>query len=337
MKKIPLILLAVFGTITVNSAHSDSAKLTNPANGHSYQRFDVAKTWSQAKDACANQGGYLATITSQAENDWIVKNSLQGTSNSTRLGGSDEQIEGTWIWITGESFVYTNWNSGEPNSGYGGYEEDSLFFNADGTWNDGSSNVAASSYLCEWNSSNPALKLSWKIPALHYCSANRLNGTNTLTSETCFNNIQGATVKAFAVSVRSRMTIFVNPTNQTGSFFFKMTFPSELKISSVNIINSEPIPRQESSEVADILSLIGSEVAGEIFGLLSVPVELLAPQTAGDPSFLELLGTNSVLSKQLYPYQTIERHFQRPSPSVSMTIVVDSDISFTKFKTLMDK
>jgi hypothetical protein len=24
--------------------------------------------------------------------------------------------EGTWKWVTGETYSYTNWNSGEPNN-----------------------------------------------------------------------------------------------------------------------------------------------------------------------------------------------------------------------------
>jgi hypothetical protein len=56
--------------------HADSAKLTNPVNGHSYQRFDAALNWNSAKTTCAGLGGHLATITSQAENDWVCGNVL---------------------------------------------------------------------------------------------------------------------------------------------------------------------------------------------------------------------------------------------------------------------
>ena len=57
-------------------AHADSAKLVNPTNGHSYQRFDTALNWNSAKTACAGLGGHLATITGQAENDWVYGNVL---------------------------------------------------------------------------------------------------------------------------------------------------------------------------------------------------------------------------------------------------------------------
>lgn len=343
MKKIPLLLLALLCT-AIDPAHADSAKLINPDNSHSYQRFDVATTWLQAKAACVGKGGYLVTVTSQAENDWIVKNGLHGTSNATRLGGSDEKQEGAWIWITGESFVYSNWNSGEPNSGYGGYEEDSLFYNADGTWNDGPSNFVGSSYVCEWNSSAPVLKQSWQIPAVHHCAANVVNTTNRkLTAEDCFNNITGATIKVFEIGQKTRMNILVNPTNQTGGFFLKMTYPSKLQVSGFKVINSKPITPEEASEVAESLLLLADaaidKALGKHDGLLVMLklIKILYPiNPVGDPSFLELLPANSVLSKDLYPYQTIERHFQRESPSVSMTVVLDSNLPFTEFKAIMD-
>ncbi|MEN8216090.1 MAG: C-type lectin domain-containing protein [Pseudomonadota bacterium] len=37
-----------------------------PKNGHSYQRIDTEKTWQDAKYFCQKEGGYLATITSEA-------------------------------------------------------------------------------------------------------------------------------------------------------------------------------------------------------------------------------------------------------------------------------
>ena len=48
--------------------------------------------------------------------------------------GSAENAGG-FEWITGESFGYTNWNTGEPNNA-GGAEESVHFFNTSGNWND---------------------------------------------------------------------------------------------------------------------------------------------------------------------------------------------------------
>ncbi|MCF7988540.1 MAG: hypothetical protein K9L60_13375 [Methylovulum sp.] len=350
MKKSPLILLAVLGNITANPAYADSVKLTNPANGHSYQRFDVTKTWLQAKNACANQSGYLATITSQAENDWVWNNFGVAPAKyygyiGFWLGASDATNEGQWAWNTGETWSYSNWDTGQPDNG-GGRGQSYLAmwnWNVGGSWDDGGlpNDNPPASYLCEWNSSKPVLKQSWQIPAVHYCSADRVNPTNRgLTSKTCFNNIKGATIKVFEIGEKTRMNILVNPTNQRGGFFFKMTYPSALQVSGFKIVNSEPIPVQENGEVAEVLLLVADEAIDKVLGAFNLPfklIQILYPiNPVGDPSFLELLPPDSILSKELYPYQTIERHFQRPSPGAAITIQVDSDVPFTQFKKVMD-
>lgn len=45
---------------------------SNEFNGHYYQAFDLEKTWSQAKEICKNIHGYLATITSKNENNFVL-------------------------------------------------------------------------------------------------------------------------------------------------------------------------------------------------------------------------------------------------------------------------
>jgi hypothetical protein len=146
-KTLVILTIAVSTIVTVNSAFADSVKLVNPANNHVYKRFDKTVTWTQAKNACTNQKGYLATITSQAENDWIVSKNLQ--QNYPWLGASDSAKEGQWVWITGETWNYTNWNDGEPN---GARSENYLVIwnESTGQWNDlDKSNPL--SYLCEWD------------------------------------------------------------------------------------------------------------------------------------------------------------------------------------------
>ena len=48
------------------------------------------------------------------------------------------RIEGTWTWVTGETFAYTNWWGGEPNN-QGGENYLTLDFRTSGgdtKWND---------------------------------------------------------------------------------------------------------------------------------------------------------------------------------------------------------
>ena len=138
--------------LTIYPAHADSEKSTNPANNHNYQRFDTPKTWSQAKEACSSEGGYLATVTSKAENDWIKTQNLIGSHEfGVSIGGTDSEVEGTWKWITGEPFSYADWYSGEPNNAAG--IEDSLHILGSSyklQWND-TADSSELPYLCEWN------------------------------------------------------------------------------------------------------------------------------------------------------------------------------------------
>jgi hypothetical protein len=144
LKKLPVV--AAINAVLANTAGADSSQLTNPDNSHLYQRIDTPQTWSVAKTSCSNLNGYLATITSQAEQDWIVTNF--GTGN-TWLGGTDDGHEGTWTWITGEPWSYTNWTSGQPDNA-GGEHFVHMWNGAAGKWNDWPAGIATA-YLCEWN------------------------------------------------------------------------------------------------------------------------------------------------------------------------------------------
>ena len=97
-------------------------------NGHSYYRSTGNAFWSVAKQNCINMGGHLVTVTSSAENSFIF-----GLWPSGWIGLTDEVTEGQWKWVTGETYSYTSWNSGEPNNAG---NEDYVQFVGGGKWND---------------------------------------------------------------------------------------------------------------------------------------------------------------------------------------------------------
>ena len=108
-------------------------------NGHTYAVLSGMLTvdWHSAEQLCETLGGHLVTITSQEEMD-IVYSLAQSASDYAMLwiGASDEAEEGVWTWVTGESFSYSNWADGEPNS-CNGYDEDyAHFYTNSGEWND---------------------------------------------------------------------------------------------------------------------------------------------------------------------------------------------------------
>jgi hypothetical protein len=111
-------------------------------NGHSYYRSTGTATWTTARSNCVSMGGYLVTITTSGEQSFIFNIWPSGW-----IGLTDEVNEGTWRWVTGETYSYTNWNSGEPNNAG---NEDYVQFVSNGRWNDLPNNVSLP-YVLEFN------------------------------------------------------------------------------------------------------------------------------------------------------------------------------------------
>ncbi len=104
-----------------------------PQNGHTYVRVGPA-SWSTCEDAAVGMGGHLVTVNDAAENGMLVS---EFTSvPEFWIGFNDFTTEGTWVWRSGETPSYTNWNSGEPNDS-GGVEDAAVLMRwQSGKWND---------------------------------------------------------------------------------------------------------------------------------------------------------------------------------------------------------
>ncbi len=137
-------------------------------NDHYYEFVDDMfnlKTWAGAFNEAAlrsynGMNGYLATITSQSEQDFL-NDVFSNVSSDGWIGGSDADEEGVWKWMAGpeagmrisieagDGFGFSAWKSGEPNNNMG--NEDYLVFGwTDDLWNDDNgSNKKA--YLVEYS------------------------------------------------------------------------------------------------------------------------------------------------------------------------------------------
>jgi len=121
-------------------------------NGHYYYLYKNSEfnSWEDAKSYCESQGGYLATISSEDENDFLFSYIISQNCQSAFFGLNDRETEGEWKWINGESATYTNWSEHEPNSETS-LEDEAMFYwkYSDGKWNDGVFRKG-DSFICEW-------------------------------------------------------------------------------------------------------------------------------------------------------------------------------------------
>jgi hypothetical protein len=168
-------------TYTPNSYFSGTATFTyvlqlagpvlaSPATGHYYE-FVAAPgiCWTAAQAAASartynGMTGYLATVTSAAETDFLKGRS----SNSYWFGAADNLTEGEWRWksgpeagqqfwqgaANGTALRYSNWSPGEPDDFKNQFrpagEDYGQFYGASGFWNDLSDCDQVAGYIVEY-------------------------------------------------------------------------------------------------------------------------------------------------------------------------------------------
>ena len=98
---------------------------------HTYEVITQAMTWSEANSYCISHGGHLVTITSQEEYDQVV-GLVRGYSQQVFWIGAYRTGD-DFAWVTGESFSYTAWASGEPNNDQDIENYAAIFSLTDGT------------------------------------------------------------------------------------------------------------------------------------------------------------------------------------------------------------
>jgi hypothetical protein len=140
-------------------------------NGHAYQWVrEPALTWFDAERIAKSMGGHLATFQSAEESEW-VKNTLMAELAAEQMAwiGALKNPSGSWEWITGEPFQFTDWNPGE--GGDGGASAAGIARRVDGfgwaDWAASSRAIAQTGpirgqsrnvgFIVEWDAPNPTL------------------------------------------------------------------------------------------------------------------------------------------------------------------------------------
>ncbi len=151
----------------------------NPLTEHFYEYVSGTVSWTGAKTSAEGRSyfgraGYLATMTSEAENNFVWKLmandgwfgaadevGLVNTAKGTTAYASQAAVEQKWHWITGPekgtqfsngstatTGQYAKWAGGEPNNA-GGEHYGQFYSGNNGMWND-LPNTNLPGYLCEY-------------------------------------------------------------------------------------------------------------------------------------------------------------------------------------------
>ncbi len=151
----------------------------NPLTEHFYEYVSGSTTWTNSKTSAENRSyfgraGYLATMSSEAENNFIWKlmssdgwfgasdeMGVVNTAKGTTAFASQAAVEQKWHWVTGPekgtqfsngstavTGQYAKWAGGEPNNA-GGEHYGQFYSGNSGQWND-LPNTSLPGYICEY-------------------------------------------------------------------------------------------------------------------------------------------------------------------------------------------
>ena len=191
-------------------------RISAGGNDHWYEYVSTGAIWTAANATASTVGGYLATLTSSGESDFV--NAFLPTNVETWVGGYQDRSGLTfseplsgWKWANGETWSYANWGSGQPDNTSG--VEDYLTTNLSGSlkWND-RPGTYSTSYVIEYES-DPR-------PARH------LDATLTITTNDLGNVGTGG-----AKSDTDTVAITVNPVASFAASPSYQTLPAVLDTS----------------------------------------------------------------------------------------------------------
>ncbi|MCC9168689.1 Ig-like domain-containing protein [Pontibacter harenae] len=281
----------------------DAVGLAVGGSPHYYQYIGTTSpiSWTAARDAAASKTffgltGYLATITSQNENDFI----RDKLSSDGWIGGSDDPAaisnasEGNWYWATGPergtpistgnntpvlAGAYMNWSPIEPNNSNNEHYMQ-LYSRQDGTWNDLANTFSMYGYVVEFGGydTDPVLKIESSrtltfykpatpsTPVLSDGSNGYINDATPTVTGTAEPNVQ--------VNIYEGATFVASVTaGNDGNWSY--TFTTDLS-EGVHII---------SADATDLLGYTGDKSAA-----LAITVDTVAPAAPETPALAG--GTN---------------------------------------------
>ncbi|XP_011471889.1 neurocan core protein [Oryzias latipes] len=102
-------------------------------HGHCYRYFSRRHTWEDAEKDCREHSGHLASIHSEAEQNFI-----RGLSHdNTWIGLNDRTVEDDFQWTDKMDLQHENWRENQPDNFFAGGEDCVVMIaHENGKWND---------------------------------------------------------------------------------------------------------------------------------------------------------------------------------------------------------
>ncbi|XP_069120617.1 macrophage mannose receptor 1-like isoform X2 [Argopecten irradians] len=119
-----------------------------PHGSSCYQFVSKSITWDQGRTLCRSRGGYLATIASQADQNFFVSQLPVNHTGGYWIGLNDKLVQNDFQWSDGSKVTYTAWAPREPNNFYGHREDCVLMYLKGGKWNDGTCDHPQQGVIC---------------------------------------------------------------------------------------------------------------------------------------------------------------------------------------------
>jgi len=150
--------------------------LQSDAASVEYMSCAGAQNAYDARDRCRSFGTGWDLLRVNSVFEGTLLGGLIGASAWT--GGTDEYLEGTFVWRDGAALSPTNWQMDEPNNASN--REDCVELYASGTWNDVPCRTAQR-YVCE----GPSFCGNGAVAMPEACDKGALNGTGVGCTATC--------------------------------------------------------------------------------------------------------------------------------------------------------
>ena len=72
--------------------------------------------WTEAENYCRSGGGHLASVTSNATNEFILSELSKRDNSRLWIGGTDKGEQGVWNWTDCSPWEFTYWQENQPSN-----------------------------------------------------------------------------------------------------------------------------------------------------------------------------------------------------------------------------